>query len=197
MFSGMGADERADMEPEFKEELLKHGEQALQDVFSETFLTRFWSDVISGLARLKIKSRFFDLREVFLQTDGTLKEATAGDEGALRVCYIAPKALFDEYAQDLRTRGESPPLDLGDLRREMAKEPYWVPAPSKEPRVHRAKVNGSVQTCWVINLGRDKQGKYIFPFGEDLEQILEPNQKEDVDQANAERARQSGKNVNQ
>jgi hypothetical protein len=184
------------MEPDFKDELLKHGEQALQDVYSETFLTRFWCDVASGLARAKIKSRFFDLREVHQLEDGTLKEATAGDENTVNVCYIAPKALFDEYAQDMRTRGESPPLDLGDLRREMAKEPYWVPAPSREPRVHRAKVNGSVQTCWVINLSRDKDGKCMFPFGEDLEQLLNPNEaeKKDVDQFNAEIAGESAKN---
>jgi hypothetical protein len=115
------------------------------------------------------------------------------DEGTIAVCYITPKALFDEYAQDMRTRGEAPPLDLGDLRREMAKEPYWIAAPSKEPRVHRAQLNGSVQTCWVINLSRDKDGKYLFPFGEDLQQILEPNQKESVDAANAELARASNK----
>ena len=82
--------------------------------------------------------------------------------------------MFDEYAQDLRARGESAPLDLNDLRREMAREPYWVPAPSKEPRAHRASINGSQQACWVISLARNEKG-YIFPFGEDLEQILEPN----------------------
>lgn len=178
MIAGSGAEERAGMEPEFKDEMIKHAEQALQDVFSETFLTRFWIDVISGLSRNKIKSRFFDVRHVHQADDGTLKEAEAADKIAMTVCYIAPKPLFDEYAQDLRTRGESPPLDLGDLRREIAKEPYWVATPSKEPRVHRVQIYGSIQTCWVINLGQDATGKYIFPFGEDLEQVLHPNQAE-------------------
>lgn len=190
MFSGMGADERTGMEPEFKEELLRHGEQALQDVFSETFLTRFWSDVLSALQGGKIKSQFFDVRYVQRLEDGSLKELTEGDEGAKKVCYIAPKSVFDEYAQDLRTRGESPPLDLGDLRREMAKEPYWVPAPNREPRVHRVQINGSRQTCWVISLALNSKGEYLFPFGEDLEQVLEPNQPEqDQDEANSARDR--------
>jgi len=104
------------------------------------------------------------------------------------VCYVAPKSIFDEYAQDLRTRGESPPLDLADLRRETAKEPYWVPAPTKEPRSHRASLNGSQQSCWVISLTKSEKG-YIFPFGEDLEQILEPNQPERDTGADAARDR--------
>jgi hypothetical protein len=198
MFSGMGADERTGMEPAFKEELLRHGEQALQDVFSETFLTRFWSDVLSGLHRSKIKSKFFDIRWITRLEDGSLKEVTEGDENAEKVCYISPKSVFDEYAQDLRARGESPSLDLGDLRREMAKEPYWVLAPNRDPRVHRARMNGSRQTCWVITLCQNKDGKHVFPFGEDLEQLLDPNQKEeDINKINAELAAKSGKNSHQ
>jgi hypothetical protein len=89
MFSGLGAEEREGLEPAFKEELIKHGVQALQDVFSETFSTRFWSDTLSGLSRGKIKKHFFDIRDVHQQSDGTLKEATAGDDDTLHVCYRA------------------------------------------------------------------------------------------------------------
>ncbi|HZR05991.1 MAG TPA: hypothetical protein VFA61_09200 [Candidatus Udaeobacter sp.] len=167
MFEGAGAEERAGMEEAFRDALLIHGEQALEDVFSETFLTRFWSDVMSGLQRGKIKSRFFDVRHVQVVEDGCLKEVTAGDDNAIKVCYIAPKSIFDDYAQDLRSRGESPPLDLRDLRREMGKEPYWIAAPTREPRVHRARINGSLQTCWVISLERNGSGSHVFPFGEE------------------------------
>lgn len=194
MFEDDGAEERAAMEPLVQEAILAHGEQALQDVFSETFLTRFWLDLISGLSRGKIKSRFFDMRHVIPQEDGSLKEVTAGDEGSIEVCYIVPKSVFDEYAQDLRSRGETPPLDLGDLRREMAKEPYWIAPPTRAPGSHRARINGSQQTCWVVNMERDKKtGEYIFPFGEDLYQILQPNS-DDVDEVNNELAREKGKN---
>ena len=69
-----------------------------------------------------------------------------------------------------------------------------MPAPTAEPRVHRTYLNGSRQTCWIINLSRDKDGKYVFPFGEDLEQILGPNQNQsDIDQINADLAGESTK----
>jgi hypothetical protein len=176
LVGGTGGEERASLEPLFKEFLLVHGEQALQDVISETFLTRFWSDVLSGLQRGKAKRHFFDVRYVERQKDGSLKEASEGDGKAEKVCYIAPKSVFDDYAQDMRARGESPPLDLGDLRREMAKEPYWVPPPSNNTRQHRWMINGSRQSCWVISLERNGNGAFLFPFGEDIEEILEPNQ---------------------
>jgi hypothetical protein len=58
------------------------------------------------------------------------------------------------------------------------------------------KVNGSAQRCWLINLSRDKDGKCIFPFGEDFEQLLHPNEadKKNVDQINDDLAG-SGKSV--
>jgi hypothetical protein len=38
-------------------------------------------------------------------------------------------------------------------------------------------INGSRQNCWVISLERNGNGgAFLFPFGEDLEEILEPNQ---------------------
>src|SRR5262249_11882740 len=144
--------------------------------FSETFLTRFWTDVLSAVSRGKIKRHFFDLRYVKATKNGFLKEAT-DNKDAIRVCYIAPKPVFDEYAQDLRSRGDEKLLDLGDLRREMAKEPYWIPAPSAEPKVHRTTIYGSQQTCWVISLEKKSDGTYVFPFGEDFEQLLEPQGK--------------------
>lgn len=124
--------------PDFHSFLLQHAFQVLQDVTSETFLNHFWSDVLSGLQRGKAKRQFFDVRFIERQENGLLKEAAEGDAKSERVCYIAPKSVFDDYAQDLRARGESPSLDLGDLRRQMAKEKYRVPAPKVEPRVHRA-----------------------------------------------------------
>jgi len=179
LIKGPGFDERQGCMDNFRAFLLQHAAQALQDVTSETFLNHFWSDVLSGLQRGKAKRAFFDIRYVQRQEDGSLKEIRKDDKTAEKVCYIAPKSVFDDYAQDLRARGESPSLDLGDLRRQMAKEKYWVAAPKAEPRVHRAMVNGAQQTCWVISLGRNGTGTFLFPFAEDLEQIIEPLQAEE------------------
>jgi hypothetical protein len=176
LIKGPGFDERSKTMPDFREFLVQHAVQALQDVTSETFLNHFWSDVLSGLQRGKAKRHFFDIRYIERLETGLLKEVTEGDNKSEKVCYIVSKSVFDDYAQDLRARGEAPSLDLGDLRRQMAKEKYWVPSPKAEPRVHRARLNGALQTCWVISLERNGTGNYVFPFAEDLEQILEPNQ---------------------
>jgi len=58
------------------------------------------------------------------------------------------------------------------LRREIAKERYWIPFPKGGDRVHRTRINGSRISCWVINLERDGDGNYLFPFAEDIEEIL-------------------------
>lgn len=173
MIGGAGADERSGMEPDFKEALLLHGEQALQDVFSETFLTRFWSDVLSGLRRGRIKKHFFDIRHVECLEDSQLRQVTSGDEKSEKVCYIDAKSVFDAYSQDMHSRGESPPLSLADLRREMTKEPYWIPSPKSGDRVHRIRMNGAKTSCWVISLEHNGDSNYLFPFAEDLEEILE------------------------
>ena len=197
LFTGNFAEDRIAREEAFHEILLQHGEQALHDVQSETFLSRFWNDLLSALARGKVKKHFFDIRYVIKQEDGSLQELTEtkDKELAFPVCYICPKAVFDEYAQDLRSRNESPPLDLGDLRREMSKEPYWIPPPTRAPFVHRIRINGSQQACWVISLERKEDGTFICPFGEDLEQQIEPgatdeDSDKDLDAVNTELAGQ-------
>ena len=111
------------------------------------------------------------LRRVIKSDEGVLHEVTEGVKDGEEVCYIAAKAVCDEYEQDLRARGENKPLDLGDLRREISKEPYWIQAPTKEPRTHTARINGSQQACWVISLTK-------FVFGEDLKELLEPTHSE-------------------
>jgi len=178
LIKGGGHEERNSMLLDFHASLLQHAVQALQDVTSETFLNHFWSDVLSGLQRGKAKRQFFDIRFIQRQEEGLLEEVNEGDPKSEKVCYMVPKSVFDDYAQDLRARGESPSLDLGDLRRQMAKEKYWVPAPKVEPRAHRMRINGSQQTCWVLSMERNGTGHYVFPFVEDLEEILEPNKPE-------------------
>jgi hypothetical protein len=183
LIAGDGAEERAVMLKPFRDFLFTHGEQALQDVISETYLSRFWTVVISGLQRNKIKKHFFELRYVTREPDGRLKTAQAADKGAIRVCYMAPNPVFDEYSQDLRTRNETVPLDLGDLRRQLSKESYWLPPPkSDHVRVHRATIQGTKSTCWVISLEQDSKGVPLFPFAEDLEELLDPSKMSDDDE---------------
>lgn len=180
MIGGFGAEERALNEGDFKTFLFTFAEQALQDVINETFITRFWTDVLSALQRGRVKKAFFQLRHVTIDADGRLIPAQEGDKDSMHVCYIAPNVVFDDYAQDLRARNEAPPIDLGDLRRQMAKELYWIPAPkSDKVRVHRASINGAKTSCWVINLAKDTKDNYVFPFADDFLEILDPQKMDD------------------
>jgi hypothetical protein len=62
----------------------------------------------------------------------------------------------------------------------MAREPYWIPSPKGGDRVHRWEIHGSKQSCWVVSLEKDESGKYLFPFAEELVEILEPSGKHET-----------------
>lgn len=169
----------------FQAFLLKHGEQGLQDVVEETFLSRFWADVITAVQRSdKIYGKYFALKYVAIQPDGSLREINANDPSAIHVCYVGFKPVFDGYLQYKKQLGEEAGLGIGDVRREMEREPYFIPAPKNDDRVHRVRMGGTKTSCWVINLSRDagiegdtrreEARPFICPFAEELINILTP-----------------------
>jgi hypothetical protein len=156
---------------EFTEFLFVHAEQAMADVVSETFLTRFWRDgIISGIQRGKVHKSFFEICYVISDKEGKLREANEGDADAIKVCYIGHRPVYADYEQDMRARGNDKPLDVEDIRREMSKEKYWLEPPRRD-RVHRNTLAGIRTSCWVISLEKDEHD-YIFPFAEDLIDVL-------------------------
>ncbi|HEX8312322.1 MAG TPA: hypothetical protein VF614_13460 [Chthoniobacteraceae bacterium] len=174
----------------FQQFLLRHGEKGLADVVEETFLARFWSDVITACQRNEISKGLFEERYVTIQADGALEKANANAAGAIRVCYIGFKPVFACYLMYKRKLGETAPLGEGDVRRELEKERYWLPYPArKNEGVHRLRLNGTKTACWVINLERHSSGPedpraeeerpFICPFAEDLLNVLEAKRSED------------------
>ncbi len=173
---------------EFQQFLMKHGEQGLADVVEETFLARFWSDVITMRQRNKDFGNYMELRYVKFNDDGSLTPCPANtpdkqaDPNAKHVCYVGYQPLFDAYQVHKRSRGEDIPLSLGDVRREMEKEPYWIPLPKSaaSERCHRIRIRGTKTSCWVIILERvegdepEERRPFICPFAEDLINVLTP-----------------------
>ena len=168
----------------FQQFIIAHGERGLQDVIEETFLSQFWLDVITAAQVNAIPKRFFDLRYVIREPDGTLKQVDANAQGAIHVCLVAFNPVFDQYQQHKRKKGEDVDLSIGDIRRELEKEPYWLSLPGKAPRVHRIKRNGENLSCWAITLEKEPrkdankrefgEPEFIFPFAQELIDAVEP-----------------------
>jgi hypothetical protein len=159
---------------EFQSYLFKHGEQALADVIEETFINSFWRDIISGIQLAKISRKLLVTRYVKVLPDGRLTEVNANEDGAIHVVYVASESVFASYQAYKAGRREDAQQQLSDIRREMEKEPYWIPAPkSKDARVHRISIIGHKTSCWVITLEKEppvngRPGRYLFPFAEDI-----------------------------
>jgi hypothetical protein len=171
---------------EYETFLLKHGAQGLQDVVEETFLAKFLDDIVTYIQRGKIERKFFALKFVTFNEQGRAKEVHAKTPGARHVCFIAMKLVFDAYQQHKRTIGESVNLSIGDVRRELERERYWIKNPKDGDRVHRTRICGEKTSCFVFDMDRESGDApeelrpYIFPLTEELINALSPgNEAED------------------
>ena len=145
----------------------KHANQAFEDVHDETMVNRFWTDVISAISRGAIPREYFVEKEITLNAAGAYDSAGMELAGAsrIRAVFIAAREVFDEYAQDIRKRGDTSPLSKNDIQREILKENYWI-EPGGAYRGHRIQFNGRrFGGCWAINLDK-------FPLGKELEDAL-------------------------
>lgn len=171
---------------EFRHFLFKHGEQALQDVIEETFLSQFWRDIISGIQLGKIPRKLIVDRFVRIEPDGKLTKVDANLDDAVPVIYLAPEAVYASYQQYKASRREDAQQQLSDIRREVEKEPYWIPPPkAKDVRCHRITIGGHKSACWVLSLARaegagGKPGPYLFPFGEEMLDAITSDGSEDA-----------------
>ncbi len=145
---------------------IEHANTAFDDVNDETMINKLWSDVISGLEREDISKKFFSLRTVHLDAEGRLlpENITPNGHRSVNVVMIAIQPVYDEYAADLRRRGENPSLTKNDAQREMSKESCWI-EPGGVTRSHRVQINNQRFTAWVLNLAE-------FPFGDDLKDAI-------------------------
>jgi len=162
----------------FERFIHKHGAIGLSDVMEETFLHQWWHDVITFLKRNPSERKYFSVRFVTIGENGHLTQVAAGHKDAHRVCYFDAAAIFQAYQHDKRNRGEVEQLSQNDLRREMEKEPYWLPFP-RGTRSHRVTINRAKISSWVISLERQDEDEgngelrpYRCPFAEELIAVL-------------------------
>jgi hypothetical protein len=161
--------------------LIGHAEKALRDVTDETFLNQFWQDIIHGIQRGKISRAYFSLSYVKVNTsDNSLTTVNANEPGAIHVCYISAGAAYDSYSKDRAEVRRDTNLSVADLRRQLEKEPYFMPFPTNATRAHRISMGGMRPSCWVINLEHQKptgtktedEMPYLFQYAEDLTDVL-------------------------
>lgn len=171
---------------EYQAFLLKHGAQGLQDVIEETFLAQFWRDIITYRSISKIDAKLIKLNYVTMDDEGKLRNARCDAPGAIHVCYIGYAAVFTQYAAYKRTLGKDVPLSEGDVRRELEREPYFIPNPkAKNCHAHQRKMRGKTTSCWVLSLERqagdepEEMRPFLCPFAQDLIDVMTIDQDED------------------
>ena len=176
---------------EFHTFLLSHGKQEAQDVDEESFISRFWKDVITGRQAGKIDRKFFALKWVILAPeDGVLRIVADGAilrqpvTEAIRVCYLAYLNVHGAYCAYVKSMDGLKPIGDTDVRRHLQREPYYIPNPKRKGEtVHRVRMGGTNTTCMVISLERqpaeredqpEEERPFLFPHAEDLINVLTP-----------------------
>ena len=133
------------------------GEQALRDVRDETFVSKFWDDLVQGVSRGKIPKHFFRCYHITPKHGGgySYKQGepfSPRPEGTKAALLISIKEVFPAYEEQYRLRtGQTPPLSIGDIVRSIQAEPYWIP-PQKNRKFHQARANGVLGNYWAISL---------------------------------------------
>ena len=136
---------------------MTYGEQALRDVRDETFVSKFWDDLLQGVSRGKIPKHFFRCYHITPKHGGgySYKQGepfAARQPGTVAALLIKIKDVFPAYEELYRQRtGQTPPLSMGDIVRSIQAEPYWIP-PKKNRKYHQARANGALGAYWAISL---------------------------------------------
>ncbi len=200
----------------FREFAIKHGGRTLTEVSDETFRNRFWKGIITGLNRPSsgIKPKFFGIRYVTIGTPETkpaasamyfstkhIRQAMLGNRpcklwitntkdhpNSVPVLFLAAAELYEEWQRDLRGFNQDAPISLQNLRAEMEREPYFIPAPKLNPRksiMHQVRLRDDTDDsaskrwpCWAISLEtpRDEKGQsteHVFEFARDILMALD------------------------
>lgn len=157
----------------FDNACIHYAEIALQDVVDETFVNQFWSDVVSGLRTNEIELDLFEEAVVKINEDGSLSKAAGAVQGAewTEILYVAAKPIFDQYAVYVRKQGRTPKNELADMRRDIAREKYWLPPPSNSSRAHATRIKGATTKVWALIAEAEHEN--CFPWAGEIRELLE------------------------
>lgn len=160
----------------FDEACLRFAEGALHDVVEETFTTKFWGDVISGIRSQEIELSFFEEAIVRIESDGSLTKATSAiteSDGSewIEVLFLSPKVIFDQYSQFLRKSGRPPANEFADMRRDISREKYFIPAPRNSSRAHKVRIKGASTVAWALISEESRDD--CFPFAAEIRELID------------------------
>ncbi len=137
---------------------LEHGKLDSEEIEKDIFRLRWFSDCVS-LVTSKADPQahhFLQVRRCQVLEDGSILPMKGNNADILRrgegrlFILVAPDELFPAYQRDQRRQGESIPINIRNIRQELRKERYWVPAPSKEPYQHRFTIESFRPTKWWV-----------------------------------------------
>lgn len=142
---------------------LNHGKSNAEEIEKDIFRLRWFTDcvnLVTGGHDADIK-KFIQVRRGGIMADGSVNilrgnipNIMLSNNGRLYIL-IAPNELFAAYQRDQSRRREAVPIDIRNIRHELSREPYWIPAPRVKPGVHRFTVDGfRPQSWWVMDYER-------------------------------------------
>jgi hypothetical protein len=137
---------------------LEHGKVNADEIEKDIFRLRWFSDCVQ-LVTSESDHRakhFLQVRRGHILQDGSiqiLKGNNADIELAgkgRRLILVAPDELFPAYQRDQAKRRETVPINIRNIRSELRREPYWIPAPKTGTFQHRFTVDGFRPSKWWV-----------------------------------------------
>lgn len=162
---------------QFDDACLRFGETSLHDVMDETFTNSFWNDVVSGIRAREIDLDFFEQAVVQINPDGSLTKAAGAVSGPqwIEVLFLAAKPVYDQYAVYMRKQNRNPPNDYSGMRRDIARETYWLPPPQNSSRAHSARIKGATTKVWALIVEEDDPRR--FQHAEEILDLIKARRK--------------------
>lgn len=163
------------METDFRTFAMEHGSESQKEVTDTSYVNEFWQDLLNLIqvsdGHLRFK-RFFSIKYADIVEDEDLagvrrivKTSEIPRDDRTPVMFVAYDAAYHIYTQEIRKGGREARLSIGDLKRELKREKYWL-WPKKDES-HKMSIEGIGRpVCWVFDLIQ-------HPYGEQLIDALQ------------------------
>lgn len=152
---------------------LEHGKLNADEIEKDIFRLRWFADCVQLVTSNSDPhaKNFIQVRRGQILQDGTvtilrgnLADLELANKGQ-RLILVAPDELFPAYQRDQAKRRETVPINIRNIRSELRREAYWVPAPKVGTYQHRFTVDGFRPAKWWV-MTYDNAG--------DLREIIAP-----------------------
>lgn len=156
--------------PPFKKFTINAIQTESSDVTKINFISKFWRGITSLYERHDDIKHFMTFEPCSFDEHNRATRFNYGSDGSIpEGCFpcvlIQIDPVYSEYAADARKSGDQAELSIQNLRAEMQKEPYWMPAPTVGTRAHRLKLSdkSGYKSTWILRYDRmDDDMQSIF-----------------------------------